>query len=152
MNLIKGVFEQCKEIQQKRELVLKEMAQLAQLYRDLQLKNTLLMENVDEQLDKILSIKEHIEFLKKELLTVRKCQIAYLAELFELYKSKDREIEYLNMAVEIQSKERDLIEKRRDEAFSQLVDLLSERRRVLGVIQDNAQLMSMRYMATRAEE
>jgi hypothetical protein len=48
------------------------MAQLAQLYRDLQLKNTLLMENVDEQLDKILSIKEHIEFLKKELLTVRK--------------------------------------------------------------------------------
>ena len=152
MNLIKGVFEQCKEIQQKRELVLKEMAQLAQLYRDLQLKNTLLMENVDEQLDKILSIKEHIEFLKKELLTVRKRQIAYLAELFELYKSKDREIEYLNMAVEIQSKERDLIEKRRDEAFSQLVDLLSERRRVLGVIQDNAQLMSMRYMATRAEE
>ena len=152
MNLIKDVFEQCKEIQQKRELVLKEMAQLAQLYRDLQLKNTLVMENVDEQLDKILSIKEHIEFLKKELLTVRKRQIAYLAELFELYKSKDREIEYLNMAVEIQSKERDLIEKRRDEAFSQLVDLLSERRRVLGVIQDNAQLMSMRYMATRAEE
>lgn len=61
-----------------------------------------------------------------------------MAELFELYKSKDREIEYLNMTVEIQSKERDLIEKRRDEAFSQLVDLLSERRRVLGVIQDNA--------------
>lgn len=56
------------------------------------------------------------------------------------------------MTVEIQSKERDLIEKRRDEAFSQLVDLLSERRRVLGVIQDNAQLMSMRYIASKAEE
>ena len=152
MNLIKEVFDQCKEIQSKRELILKEMAQLAQLYRDLQLKNTLLMENVDEQLDKILSIKEHIEFLKKELLTVRKRQVAYLAELFELYKSKDRDIEYLNMTVEIQSKERDLIEKRRDEAFSQLVDLLSERRRVLGVIQDNAHLMSMRYMASKAEE
>lgn len=51
MNLIKDVFEQCKDIQSKRELILKEMAQLAQLYRDLQLKNTLLMENVDEQLD-----------------------------------------------------------------------------------------------------
>ena len=99
-----------------------------------------------------MAIKENIEFLKKELLTVRKRQISYLGELFELYKSKDREIEYLTMTVEIQSKERDLIEKRRDEAFSQLVDLLSERRRVLGVIQDNAQLMSMRYMASKAEE
>jgi len=99
-----------------------------------------------------MAIKENIEFLKKELLTVRKRQISYLAELFELYKSKDREIEYLTMTVEIQSKERDLIEKRRDEAFSQLVDLLSERRRVLGIIQDNAQLMSMRYMASKAEE
>ena len=99
-----------------------------------------------------MSIKEHIEFLKKELLTVRKRQVGYLAELFELYKSKDREIEYLTMTVEIQSKERDLIEKRRDEAFSQLVDLLSERRRVLGVIQDNAHLMSMRFMASKAEE
>ena len=29
MNLIKEVFEQCKEIQAKRELILKEMAQLA---------------------------------------------------------------------------------------------------------------------------
>jgi len=83
---------------------------------------------------------------------VRKRQITFLGELFELYKSKDREIEYLTMTVEIQSKERDLIEKRRDEAFSQLVDLLSERRRVLGVIQNNAQLMSMRYMASKAEE
>lgn len=128
------------------------MASLAQLYRDLQLKNTLLMENVDEQLDKIMSVKEHIEFLKKELLAVRKRQVSYLAELFELYKSKDREIEYLTMAVEMQSKERDLIERRRDEAFSQLVDLLAERRRVLGVLQDNAQLMSMRYMASKAEE
>lgn len=99
-----------------------------------------------------MAIKENIEFLKKELLTVRKRQISYLGELFELYKSKDREIEYLTMTVEIQSKERDLIEKRRDEAFSQLVDLLSERRRVLGIIQDNAQLMSMRYMASKAEE
>lgn len=128
------------------------MATLAQLYRDLQLKNTLLMENVDEQLDKIMSIKEHIEFLKKELLTTRKRQVAYLGELFELYKSKDREIEYLTMTVEVQSKERDLVERRRDEAFSQLVDLLAERRRVMGVLSDNAQLMSMRYAASRAEE
>ena len=112
----------------------------------------MLMENVDEQLDTIMDVKESIESLKRELLAVRKRQVSYLAELFELYKSKDREIDYLNMTVEIQSKERDLVEKRRDEAFSQLVDLLAERRRVLGVIQDNSTLMGMRYMASRAEE
>jgi hypothetical protein len=99
-----------------------------------------------------MDLKENIELLKRELLAMRKRQVSYLAELFELYKSKDREIDYLTMTVEMQSKERDLVEKKRDEAFSQLIDLLSERRRVLGVIQDNSSLMGMRYMASRAEE
>ena len=69
-------------------------------------------------MDSIFDLKENIEFLKRDLLAVRKRQVSYLSELFELYKSKDREIDYLNMTVELQSKERDLVERRRDEAFS----------------------------------
>jgi len=30
------------------------------------------MENIDEQLDKIFDLKQHIEFLKREILEVRK--------------------------------------------------------------------------------
>lgn len=44
------------------------------------------------------------------------------------------------------------MEKRRDEAFSALVDLLAERRRVLSEMQDTAELMGMHYVASRADE
>lgn len=75
-----------------------------------------------------------------------------MSELFELYKSKDREIDMLAMSLQMATKEREIVEQRRDQAFSQLVDLLAERRRVLGVVQDRADLMSMRYIASRAKE
>jgi len=41
-----------------------------------------------------------------------------LGELFELYKTKDREIDFLSISVQMISKEKDLVQKRRDEAFS----------------------------------
>ena len=114
--------------------MLKEMATLAQLYRDLQLKNVYLMENTDEQIDRIFEIKANIEFLKREIIAVRKRQLSFLSELFELYKTKDREIDFLSMSLQMITKEREIVEKRRDESFSSLIDLLAERRRILGVV------------------
>lgn len=49
------------------------------------------------------------------------------------------------------SRERDLLERRRDEAFSALVDLMAERRQVLSEVQENAELMSMQYVSSKAE-
>jgi hypothetical protein len=54
--------------------------------------------------------------------------VTYLSELYDHYKSKDREIDYLSMNLMMSSKEKELLEERRDEAFSQLVDLMAERR------------------------
>lgn len=75
-----------------------------------------------------------------------------MSELFELYKSKDREIDYLSMTLQMAEKEKDLVEQRRDEAFSALIDLMAERRRVLSMVQDSAEVMGMRYVASRADE
>jgi hypothetical protein len=146
------LFNECRDVQVKREQLLKELAELAQLYRDLQLKNVYLLEDIDEQTDQILELKHSIEFLKKEILTVRKRQVSYLSELYELYKGKDRELDLLAINLQMSAKERDLLEHRRDEGFSQLVDLMAERRQVLSQVQDGAELMSMRYVASRAEE
>lgn len=73
--------------------MLQELADLSQLYRELQLKNLYLLENVDEQVDQILDLKQHIDYLKRNLLTTRKRQLDYLSELYQLYNSKDKEID-----------------------------------------------------------
>lgn len=57
-----------------------------------------------------------------------------MAELFELYKSKDKEIDYVAMNLMMLRKEKDIVEARRGQAFSELIDLLAERRRVLGIV------------------
>jgi hypothetical protein len=51
------------------------------------------MEEIDDQVDKIINLKQSIDFLKREILTVRKRQLTYLSELYDLYKSRDREID-----------------------------------------------------------
>jgi hypothetical protein len=45
-------------------------------------------------------------------------------------------------------KEKDIVEKRRDTAFSELLDLLAERRRVLGIVSDRADMSGMRFVAS----
>lgn len=126
--------------------MLKEMALLGQMFRDYQLKNAYLMEHIDDQIDKIYETKQHIEYLKKDVLNSRKRQLNYLNELYELYKTKDREIDYLQMKTVMALREKEQLEERRDEAFNTLVDLMGERRRILGLVQDSAELMGMRYL------
>ena len=75
-----------------------------------------------------------------------------MSELFDLYKTKDKQIDYLAMGLQMANKEKELIEQRRDQAFSSLIDLMAERRRVLSLVQDKADLMSLRYVSSRADE
>ena len=56
------------------------------------------------------------------------------------------------MNIQTATEERNLVEKRRNEVFSNLVDLLSERRRVLAVVQDTAAISGMQYIASTAED
>jgi GTP cyclohydrolase II len=72
MRTINDMFLQSKDMQKQREQMLKEMAVLAQMFRDQQLKNMYLMENIDEQVDKIFEIRNHIEYLKKDIINTRK--------------------------------------------------------------------------------
>lgn len=55
------------------------------------------MEHIDEQVDKIFDVKQHIEYLKKDIINTRKRQLGFLSQLFELYKTKDREIDKMKM-------------------------------------------------------
>jgi hypothetical protein len=53
------------------------------------------------------------------------------------------------LQVEQQARERDMLSLRRDQAFSQLVDLMAERRQILSGVQDRAEWLKMgiRYNA-----
>ena len=55
------------------------------------------MEGLDGQVDEALSLRQRIEAMKRDLLTVRSRQLTYLNELFDLYKSKDRELDFLGL-------------------------------------------------------
>lgn len=79
-------------------------------------------------------MRQHIEYLRKDLINTRKRQLGYLAQLFELYKTKDAEIERLQMSLYMTVKEKEILEQRRDAAFNELLELLVERRRVLSVV------------------
>ena len=108
------------------------------------------MEEIDEQVDRILDLKQHIDFLKRDILTTRKRQLSFLTELFDLYQSKDREIDYLQVNLTMAERERDQVSVRRDEAFSTLVELLGERRLVLRMVEEKAEIVGMRYITSRA--
>jgi hypothetical protein len=97
MSGLGALFEQCRAVQVRRSLVLKESADLAQVYREIQLQNVMSMEGLDGQVDEALSLRQRIEALKRDLLTVRSRQLTYLKELFDLYKSKDRELDFLSL-------------------------------------------------------
>lgn len=55
------------------------------------------MEDLDGQVDKILHLKSSIEKMKAKLIGNRSRQLNYLNELFDLYKSKDREMDFLGL-------------------------------------------------------
>eukprot|EP00347_Sterkiella_histriomuscorum_P023923 403332919 len=145
MSTINDMFLQSKTLQKEREQMLLEIANLSQMLRDTQLTNIRMMENIDEQVDNIFEMRQHIEYLRKDLVSTRKRQLTYLSQLFDLYKSKDAEIERLQMSLYMSVKEKEILEQRRDAAFNELLELLVERRRVLSVVQDYTGMMGMQY-------
>eukprot|EP00347_Sterkiella_histriomuscorum_P007897 403347143 len=145
MSTINDMFLQSKTLQKEREQMLLEIANLSQMLRDTQLTNIRMMENIDEQVDNIFEMRQHIEYLRKDLVSTRKRQLTYLSQLFDLYKSKDAEIERLQMSLYMSVKEKGILEQRRDAAFNELLELLVERRRVLSVVQDYTGMMGMQY-------
>jgi hypothetical protein len=64
-------------------------------------------------------------------------------KLFVLYMSRDREIEDMQMKLEMKIKEKKFEEYRRDDAFNSLSDILVERRRLLAMVHANMTLMGM---------
>lgn len=66
------------------------------------------MEKIDDQIDKIIETKVHIEYLKKDILTTRKRQVDFMGMLFDLYRSKDREIEEMQMRLYLILKDKEL--------------------------------------------
>ncbi|CDW82569.1 UNKNOWN [Stylonychia lemnae] len=145
MKTINEMFSKSKNIQKQREVLLKELASAQQNLRDQELINMRTMENIDEQIDRIFELKQHIEYIKKDLISTRKRQLGYLAQLFELYKSKDAEIERLQLSLYMTVKEKEILDKRRDDSFNQLLELLVERRRILSQVQDYSGMMGMQY-------
>ena len=80
------------------------------MLRDQQLGNIRMMETIDEQVDQIFETKQHIEYLRKDLVNTRKRQLTFLAQLFELYKTKDAEIERLQISLYMTVKEKEILE------------------------------------------
>jgi hypothetical protein len=76
-----------------------------------------LMEDIDCQVDKMFELKQHIEFIRKDTLDQKRRQQVYLGELFELYKGKDREIEKLQVKVQMAKREIEALTDRRDSAY-----------------------------------
>ena len=55
------------------------------------------------------------------------------------------------MALSRSVKEKELLEQRRDGAFNTLLELLAERRQILSMVQDNADLMGMSYLNAKSD-
>lgn len=125
--------------------MLKAIANMAQELRDQQLGNVYMMEDIDEQVDKIVELKQHIEYIRKDIINTRKRQLTFMAQLFDLYKTKDMEIERLHLSAQMAFSERQMLEQRRDHAFNALLELFVERRRMLSMVQENTSVMGMQY-------
>jgi hypothetical protein len=74
-----------------------------------------------------------------------------MGQLFELYKSKDRDADELRMRLYAMSKEKEFIQERRDAAFNALSEMIVERRRMIGYISDYTQYMGATYMNAKKE-
>lgn len=44
---------------------------MAQTFRDHQLKNVFFMERIDDQIDEIYELRQHIEYIKKDVLNTK---------------------------------------------------------------------------------
>jgi hypothetical protein len=67
------------------------------------------MEKADDLIDRVFETKQHIEYLRKDILSTTRRQQNFMGQLFELYKSKDRDAEDLRMRLYAMSKEKEFI-------------------------------------------
>ncbi len=79
-------------------------------------------------------MKQHVDYCRKDILTSRKRHLDYLDELYTQYKSRDKEIDRLAITLSGAYKEKEFLQIRRDEAFNTLIELMAERRRILGLV------------------
>jgi hypothetical protein len=68
-----------------------------------------------------------------------------------LHKAKDKEIDFLQMNLYKINQDKALIKERVNGLFNALLELMAERRRILGLLEDSAELMGMQYLTSRAE-
>lgn len=101
-------------MQKEREFLLKESAENAQALRDQQLTNMRMMEAIDNQVDKSFELRQHIEFIRKDLLDQRRRQNQHIGKLEELYRKRDSEIRDLAKELMFAKKTRSELETRRD--------------------------------------
>lgn len=73
-------------------------------------------------MDEIFSTKQHIQYIKKDLMNSQTRQLAFLAELYELYKSKDLEIDRLAVTLHMTMKDKEEWLNRRDKSFKVMLD------------------------------
>lgn len=59
-----------------------------------------------------------------------------MSMLFELYSTKDREIEELSLNHYVMIQDKNLLEKRRNLAFDSLLEIMTDRRRLLNFINE----------------
>ena len=95
------------------------------------------MVEIDEQIDGRFELKQHIEFIRKDLLDLHRKNRDHTHRLYELYAQKDNEIKVLRDNVALGEKTRQATSAERDEAYEQLGYLFSERNMWLGFVSDN---------------
>lgn len=72
MEAVADLFQTSRDLQRQREIYLQELAVMAQMFRDSQLENVCLMEKADDLIDRIFETKQHIEYLRKDILNTTK--------------------------------------------------------------------------------
>lgn len=137
-------YNKCVSIHKRLEESSHLLAQLDQDHRDTQLCNTFAQEEIDLQLDKIVTLETQVACLKKELVTTSQRQYKYLQELKELVADQDEPVMSLRTELHQAKSHRQHLQNERDKAFQKLIDLQVERRIMLGKV--NIQDKSVRLL------
>jgi|JI9StandDraft_1071089.scaffolds.fasta_scaffold49033_3 hypothetical protein len=96
-----------------------------------------LLEKMDAQVDKSFELKQHIEFIRKEIIEQRRRQNRFISELEELYRKRDAEIRSLANDLHIAKRTKKDLETRRDVAYDDAGDLYAQRSMWLNFVSDS---------------
>jgi len=145
--MVKENFLLTKGMKKERERCWQEEALVISELHDCQLSNSWMMQRIDDQVDKKMELEIHVGYLKKDVLTTQQRQQNYMHRLFELYKTKQREMENLHQDILISRSYKAEITMRRDGAFFALSELFDLRRQMMGFVSDQSHAMSEIYSA-----